>query len=128
MRLLRNSGTDRGVDHLREWLTQGASVDLVSPSFSLLAFAELRDGLDRVERCRLLFGEPDSIAPALLGGEADIVFRGQLQGRWLARIAADWIGKRAEIRYARKAPPQSLFLVRGKTLHGPEVIATRGRL
>jgi hypothetical protein len=115
MRLLRNSGTDRAIDRLREWLTQGTTVDLVSPSFSLLAFAELSDVLDRIERCRLLLGKPDSIAPALFGGDADIVFRGQLQGRWLSRVAADWIRTRAEIRHARKVPPQSLILVDGKS-------------
>ncbi len=118
MRLVRNSGTDRGVDSLREWLTQGTNVDLVSPSFSLFAFAELRDALDRVERCRLLLGEPAAILPGLLGGDADIASRGALHGRWLARLASDWIKKRAEIRHARKAPPQSLVLVDGKpSLH-----------
>ena len=114
MRLVRNSGTDRGVDSLREWLTQGASIDLVSPSFSLFAFGELRDVLDRVDRCRLLLGEPDAILRGLFGGEADIASRGSLQGRWLARLASDWIKKRAEVRHARKAPPQSLVLVDGK--------------
>src|SRR5271170_5800920 len=104
MRLLRNSRTDRVVDLLRDWLTSGTRVDVVSPSFSLWAFAELKDVLDRVDRCRLLLGEPDSIAPSLLGGDGDIAFRGQLHARWLARIAADWIGKKAEIRNARKAP------------------------
>jgi hypothetical protein len=113
MKLLRNSGTDRGIDLLREWLTPGARVDVVSPSLSLWAFAELKDALDRVERCRLLLGEPDSIAPSLLGSDADIAFRGQLQARWLARIAADWVDKKAEIRNARKAPPQSLIAIRG---------------
>lgn len=124
MRLLRNSGTDRGIDRLREWLTQGTSVDLVSPSFSLWAFAELKDALDRVERCRLLLGELDSIAPALLGGDADIIFRGQLQGRWLARVAADWISKRAEVRLARKAPPQSLVLLHGQAHPHQAIVGT----
>jgi hypothetical protein len=124
MRLLRNSGTDRGIDLLRDWLTSGTRVDVVSPSFSLWAFAELKDVLDRVDRCRLLLGEPDSIAPSLLGADCDIAFRGQLQGRWLARIAADWIGKKAEIRNARKAPPQSLIFVRGNPSPGRAMMGT----
>jgi len=115
MRLLRNSGADRGIDHLRRWLTHGASVDVVSPTFSLWAFAELKDALDHVDRCRLLLGETASIAPGLLGGDADIVSRSQLQARWLARLAGDWIGSRATIRHALKAPPQSLLIVRDKT-------------
>jgi hypothetical protein len=89
MRLLRNSGTDRGVDLLRDWLTSGTCVDVVSPSFSLWAFAELKDVLERVDRCRLLLGEPDSIAPSLFGGDGDIAFRGQLQGRWLAHLSME---------------------------------------
>ncbi|MCY1665043.1 helicase-related protein [Rhizobium sp. SL86] len=114
MRLIRNSGTDRAIDRLREWLDQGALIDIVSPSFSLLAFAELRGALDRIERCRLLLGDASSVLPSLLGGEADIVFRGQLQGRWLARLVAEWARKRVEIRHARRTPPQSLVLVNGK--------------
>jgi len=69
----------------------------VSPSFSSWAFAELREALERVDQCRLLLGESASIAPVLFGGDTDIAFRGQLQGRWLARVAADWISKKAEI-------------------------------
>jgi hypothetical protein len=112
MKLLRNAGADRAVDHLREWLQRGISLDIVSPTFSLWAFAELKDGLEAVGQCRLLLGEEERLGPTLLGGEADIAFRGQLQARWLARTAADWIAKRAEVRYARKAPPQSLILLR----------------
>ena len=114
MRLLRNAGTDRGLDCLREWLAQEAKVDIVSPSFSLFAFAELRDVLDRVDRCRLLLGDPDAIGRALFGGDADIVFRSRLQGRWLAKIASDWISKRAEVRHALRSPPQSLIFIDSK--------------
>ena len=124
MRLLRNSGTDRGIDRLREWMAQGTGVDLVSPSFSLWAFAEIRDALDRAGPCRLLLGELGSITPALLGGDADMMFRGQLQGRWLARLAADWISKRAEVRLARKAPPQSLVLLHGNAHPRQAIVGT----
>ncbi len=114
MRLIRNSGTDRGIDRLREWLDQGALIDIVSPSFSLFVFAELRGPLDRVERCRLLLADASAVLPGLFGGEADIVFRGQLQGRWLARLVADWVRKRVEMRHTCQSPPQSLILVNGK--------------
>ena len=124
MRLLRNSGTDRALDLLREWLTPGAQVDIVSSSISLLAFAELKDSLERVDRCRLVLGEPNSVATSLLGGDADIAFRGRLQGRWLARVVADWIGKKAEIRNARKAPPQSLIFVRGNPSPGKAMMGS----
>src|SRR6185437_15284093 len=102
MRLVKNSATDRGVDRLREWLDQGAFLDIVSPTFSLAAFAELRGVLDGVERCRLLLGDASSVFPGLVGSDADIVFRRQLQGRWLARLVADWAQKRVEIRHTRR--------------------------
>ena len=124
MRLLRNSGTDRAVDLLRDWLTSDTQVDVVSPSFSLWAYSEIKDFLDRVDRCRLLLGEPDSIASSLLGGDGDIAFRGQLQGRWLARTAGDWISRKTEIRNARKAPPQSLIFVRGSSSPGRAMMGT----
>ena len=114
MKLLRNSGADRGVDRLREWLTKGAHIDVVSASFSLYAFAELKDDLDYVELCRLLLGKPDPIASALFGSEADVTFRSRLQGRWLASQASEWLQQRADVRHARRSPPQSLIFVGGK--------------
>jgi hypothetical protein len=104
MRLVRNSGTDRGVDSLRAWLTPGASIDVLSPFFSLFAFAELRDALDRVGQCRLLLGEPDAILPGLFGGEADIASRGALQGRWLGRL-------RRNLQIIRLSVPIQSFLL-----------------
>lgn len=109
---------------MREWLHPGALVDVVSPSFSLRAFAELRDALDRIERCRLLLGDASTVLPDLFGGEADIVFRGQLHGRWLARLVADWARKRVDIRHARGSPPQSLILVHGKPAFHRAMVGT----
>ena len=113
MKLIRNSGNERVIDRLREWLGQGASVDLMSPTFSVHAFAEVRELIEKAEKCRLLLGDEAALADSLFGGAADIVSRGQLQGRWLARLAADWIKKRAEVRCAPSAPPQSLIVVQG---------------
>lgn len=111
MRLLRNSGNERVIDQLRGWLEPGASLDLMSPTFSVNAFAEVRELVDKAEACRVLLGDEAMAATSLFGGPADIAFRGQLQGRWLARLAADWLNKRAEVRCAPAAPPQSLIVV-----------------
>lgn len=111
MKLIRNSGNERVIDRLREWLAQGASIDLMSPTFSVHAFAEVRELIEKAERCRLLLGEEAALAGSLFGGPADIAFRGKLQGRWLAKLVADWIKKHAEVRHAGAAPPQSLIVV-----------------
>ena len=87
MRLLPNSGNERVIDRLRDWLHPGASIDLMSPGFSLHAFAETRDLLAKPGRVRLLLGEHKALVQSLFGGAADISHRGKLQGRWLARAA-----------------------------------------
>ena len=69
MKLLRNSGNERVIDCLREWLAPGTAVDLMSPAFSLYAFAETRDLLAKAGRCRILLGEETSLAGSLFGGE-----------------------------------------------------------
>lgn len=111
MKLLRNSGNQRVIDQLRNWLAQSGSISLMSPTFSVHAFAEVRELIEKAENCRLLLGDETGLANSLFGGPADIAFRGQLQGRWLARLAADWVKKRAEVRCAPSAPPQSLIVV-----------------
>jgi hypothetical protein len=111
MRLLRNSGNERVIDQLRDWIRPGASIDLMSPEFSLHAFAETRDILARPGRVRLLLGEQKTLTQSFFGGAADISYRGKLQGRWLARAAHDWIKNHAEIRHAAAPPPQSMIIV-----------------
>jgi len=113
MKLLRNSGNERVIDQLRDWLRPGASVDLMSSEFSLHAFAEMQDMMVKLGRVRLLLGEEKSLIKSLFGGAADISYRGKLQGRWLARAAHDWIKNHAEIRHAAAPPPQSMIVVNG---------------
>jgi hypothetical protein len=111
MKLIRNSGNDRVIDRLREWLTPGSAIDFMTPTFSVHAFAETRESLEKADRCRLLLGEPNALSESLFGGPPDISYRNKIQDRWLARLAADWITKRCEVRHAPSEPPQSLILV-----------------
>ena len=50
MKLIRNTGSDRVIDELRQTLTPPSSLDLASPAFSLFAFGELRDLLDILQQ------------------------------------------------------------------------------
>jgi superfamily II DNA or RNA helicase len=111
MRILKNSGNERVIDCLREWVAPGASLDLMSPAFSLFAFAEMRDLLAKASRSRILLGDGAALSDGVFGSAADIQARGKLQGRWLAKTAAEWIKKSAEVRHSTTAPPQSLILV-----------------
>lgn len=74
MKLIRNSGNDRVIDHLREWLTAESAVDFMTPTFSVQALAETREFLDKADRCRLLLGDPNALPGALFGGPADISY------------------------------------------------------
>src|SRR3546814_10409761 len=40
-----------------------------------------------------------------------IAARGKLQGRWLAKIAVEWLSKHAEVRHVPTAPPQSMIII-----------------
>ena len=82
MRLVQNTGNDRVIDLLRDWLVPGSAIDVMSPVFSIFAYAEVRELLES-SSCRLLLGAPDEVEASLFGGSADIASRGQLQGRWL---------------------------------------------
>ena len=54
MRLIRNTGNDRVIDELRQTLATSSSLAVASPAFSLFAFAELRDLLEKLETCRIV--------------------------------------------------------------------------
>jgi hypothetical protein len=111
MRLLRNSGNDRVIDRFRNWFRPGVAIDLMSPEFSLHAFAETRDFMAKSGRVRLLLSEYEALLQSLFGGPSDIPYRSKLQGRWLARTACDWIRNHAEIRHAAAVPPQSMVVI-----------------
>ncbi|MGY4333592.1 hypothetical protein ACVWWG_008009 [Bradyrhizobium sp. LB7.2] len=114
MRLIRNSGNERVIDQLRDWVRPGAAIDVMSPEFSLHAFAETRELTAKPGGVRLLLGEDAAQGQSLFGGAADIAYRGRLQGRWLAKTAHDWLKQHAEVRLAAVAPPQSLVIVSGE--------------
>lgn len=54
MKLINNSVTDRDIDLIRPHLKPAHQLDCITPSFSLLAFAELRDALAKLKRVQLI--------------------------------------------------------------------------
>ncbi|MBF4483173.1 helicase-related protein [Dehalococcoides mccartyi] len=113
MKLIKNTGSDRVIDELRQILASKSSLDLASPSFSLFAFAELRDFLEKLEGCRIVLPILKDSELGLTGSDADRVFRNYLQLRWLANECADWIEKKVDLRFATSMLPQSI-LIAGK--------------
>lgn len=111
MRLIHNTGADRVIDLMRPHLQRGSQLGLVSPSFSLFAFAELRDALAGLEKVQLIL-PPDDEGLEFLGGEGDRATRNRLQARWLAVQCAMWISDKVELRRALGPIPQGAAVMR----------------
>jgi hypothetical protein len=110
MKLIKNTGSDRVIDELRQSLTSPALLDLASPSFSLFAFAELRQLLENLTSCRLVLQQKTSEELELVGSDADRAFRNRLNTHWLARECASWIKRKVEFRDAPSSLPQSILI------------------
>ena len=110
MKLIRNTGNDRVIDQLREAMSLPSSLDLASPAFSIFAFAELRDVLEKLDACRMVIPATDGHDRGLTGSETDRPFRNRLQLRWLAREWSGWVNKKVELRGAPALLPQSILI------------------
>jgi hypothetical protein len=110
MKLVKNTGTDRVIDELRRSLVAPSCLDFASSEFSLFAYAELRDLLDKLDACRIVLPNAESEELGLTGSNADRAFRNRLQLRWLARECGTWIGRKAELRIAPGRLPQSILI------------------
>lgn len=111
MKIVRHAGGDRVIDLVRPWLTDGSLLDLVTPSFSLFAFAELAHELSRLANARVVLpGGDDDLG--LVGADADRGARNRLQTPWLARRCADWLSATVEVRRAAGRVPQGTIVLR----------------
>lgn len=111
MRLVQNCGADRVIDLVRPRLVPGGDLACVTPTFSLFAYAELRDALAKLDRVRLILPAADEQLE-LLGGEGDRAARNRLQARWLANQCAKWLSAKVELRRAQGRVPQGAAVMR----------------
>ena len=111
MKLIHNTGADRVIDLMRPHLKRGNQLGCVTPSFSLYAFAELRDALSALDRVQLIL-PPDDGALEFLGAEGDRAARNRLQARWLANQCANWISRKVDLRRALGPVPQGAVVMR----------------
>jgi len=113
MKLLKNTGSDRVLDELRQCLVRQSTLDIASPAFSLFAFAELREDLRKVGKTRLILPADQANDTSLLGTAADRPFRNRLQAHWLAKQCLEWIQRSAAIRHVEETIPQAALIVGG---------------
>jgi SNF2 family DNA or RNA helicase len=112
MKLLKNTGNERVIDALRHRLTPDTSLDIVTPSFSLFAFGELREKLQNIHHSRVVLPAVETSDLALMGGNFDRTYRNRLHASWLARQSAKWLEQHAEVKQAPSLIPQSALLTR----------------
>ncbi len=121
MKIIRNTGTERVIDLIRPWLKPGNQLDIVTPSFSLFAFAEILEEVSKLAKARLLL-PPDGAELAFLGTEADRAARNRLQTRWLAKRFAGWIQDKAELRRTHGTVPQGAVVLRDGDARPQQVV------
>lgn len=110
MKLIKNTGSDRVIDELRASLKPQSNLDIASPAFSLFAFAEVKELLEKLQACRLVLPVHSRDDLWLMGSAADRSFRNRLQVRWLANSCKTWIEKKVEVRGATAPLPQSTII------------------
>lgn len=111
MRLVNNNGSDNVINLIRPSLQEGNQLGCITPSFSLFAFAELRDALSKLGRIQLILPPADD-GLDFLGGAGDRLSRNRLQGRWLANECGRWLSEKVELRRALGNIPQGAAVIR----------------
>lgn len=121
MKFISNSGSDRVLDLMQPWLKPDHQLDIVSPSFSLFAYAEVQSSANSLKSARLVV-PPENADLGLLGTPADRAARNRLQTPWLSRQFANWIENKAEIRRSTGPIPQGALVMRNPTSDAQQVV------
>jgi len=111
MKFINNSGSDRVIDMMHRCLMPGHNLGCITPSFSLFAFAQLREALTKLEYVQLVL-PPEGTDLGFLGDESDRAARNKLQTRWLANQCAKWLDTKVDLRRARGPVPQGAAVMR----------------
>ena len=115
MKFVSNAGTDRVLDLVRPWLKADNGLDMVSPTLSLFAFAEVLGDAAKLANARVVLpaGQAESQDElGLLGSAKDRAARNKLQGPWLARKLAAWLEQKGNVRQATGGIPQGTMVLR----------------
>lgn len=110
MKIIKNSGNERVIDELRKCLIAQSTLHIASPSFSLFAFGEVRELLQKLDKCRVVLPNAKAGDLGIVDSIADRPFRNRLQTRWLAKQCAEWIEKTTEIKRVPGVIPQATLI------------------
>lgn len=110
MKIIKNSGNERVIDELRKCLIAQSTLDIASPSFSLFAFGEVRELLQKLDKCRMVLPNAKAGELGIVDSLSDRPFRNRLQTRWLAKQCFEWVEKTAEIKRVPGVIPQATLI------------------
>ena len=120
MQFLSNIGTERLGDALASAIDDDAKLSIISSYFTVFAFGELKEELQKIDSLRFIFSEPTFIKKMQsskepmefvlarrerergIGGTGlELTLRNNLNQRALARECAEWIREKTEFRSAK---------------------------
>jgi len=116
-----NYSRGKVADFIKEKVSAGSKLSIVSAYFTIYAYESLSDQLDQVEELHFLFGEPrfiSSLDPEKTDKKSfkiedeGLELANRLQQKEIARRCATWIRDRVEIRSVKQAN-----LLHGKLYH-----------
>jgi superfamily II DNA or RNA helicase len=120
LQFLSNIGTERLGDALASAIDDDAKLSIISSYFTVFAFGELKEELQKIDSLRFIFSEPTFIKKMQsskepmefvlarrerergIGGTGlELTLRNNLNQRALARECAEWIREKTEFRSAK---------------------------
>jgi SNF2 family DNA or RNA helicase len=108
-----------------------AKLSILSSSFSIYGFSELKQALSKINSLRLLLPVEVMHDVGLIGDKNDRRFRNQLNMASVARECAHWVRKKADVRALQTPIGQNLFHVQNENgrsiaIHGSSSFTTDG--
>lgn len=115
------------VDELREGLTKGSKLSVISAYFTIYAYTELKKELGKIDNMRSIFTEPTFVhkdqelireyyiernpEKKMSGNEFEIKLRNEMKQAAIAKECAQWLEKKAKIKSLKRANPAQPRLV-----------------
>ena len=114
-------------EELRENLTSGSRLSIISAYFTIYAYAELKRELSKVDNLRFIFTEPTFVTNdneltreyyidhsperKIQGNEFEMKLRNEMKQAAIAKECAAWIRRKAEMKSLRHSNPAQFRLI-----------------
>ena len=127
-KMLDNKRNGKVSDELRENLSKGSKLSVISAYFTIYAFSDLKKELSKIDKMRFIFTEPtfvkkdrelireyyiDKNEKNISGNEFEIKLRNELKQSHIARECAEWLKEKVEIKSLKQpnsAQPRLIYI------------------